>query len=80
MAAYHFRVADPKLLDDSLLDGQHAVIRQIGPELIAILVDASDLSDCVNAVVGSSELWGSSCFAFVPVTATQGCQTLHGLT
>lgn len=72
MAAYHFRVADPKLLDDSLLDGQHAVIRQIGPELIAILVDASDLSDCVNAVVGSSEVWGSSCFAFVPVDRNSG--------
>jgi hypothetical protein len=60
-------VADPKLLDDSLLEGQHAVIRQIGPELVAILVDANDLSDCVSAVVGSSELWGSSCFVFVPV-------------
>lgn len=65
-------MADPKLLDDSLLEGQHAVVRQIGPELVAVLVDANDLSDCVSAVVGSSELWGSSGFAFVPVVRESG--------
>jgi hypothetical protein len=65
-------VADPKLLDDALLGGQHAVIRQIGPELVAILVDTNDLFDCVDAVVRSSELWGSSSFAFVPVARESG--------
>lgn len=65
-------MADPKLLDDSLLQGQQAVIRQIGPELVAILVDENDLSDCVSAVVESSELWGSSCFVFVPVNRGSG--------
>lgn len=65
-------MADPKLLDDSLLEGQHAVVREIGLELVAVLVDASDVSDCISAVVGSSELWGSSSFAFVPVAPGSG--------
>jgi hypothetical protein len=31
------------LLDDALLEGEHGIVRQIAPELIAVLVDAFDL-------------------------------------
>ena len=57
----------PGYLDGSLLTGQRAVVRQIGPEHVAVLVNSKDLSDCVAAVVGYSELWGSASFVFVPV-------------
>ena len=69
---YDSSMTDPKLLDDSLLEGQHAVIRQIGPEPIAILVDANDLSDFVGLLCQrTSGLWRSVAIASRPTKSAE---------
>ena len=60
-------MAGPAILDDTLISGQRAFARMIGPEIVAVPVDATDLSQCATTVEACSEMWGSGSYVYVPL-------------
>lgn len=60
-------MAGPAILDDTLISGQRAFARMIGPEIVAVPVDVTDLSQCAATVEACSEIWGSGSYVYVPL-------------
>lgn len=65
----------PFLLDDSRLEGAHAVERVVGPERVAAAVDRADLADAHAAIRELCMTWGGVCGALLP--AERGARDLN---
>ncbi len=54
------------LLSEDRLDGPHPVVRDVGPELYAFLVDADDLDDARETIRENCEAWGGGMWPLLP--------------
>jgi hypothetical protein len=65
----------PFLLDNSRLEGAHAVERVVGPECVAAAVDRAELADAHAAISELCMTWGGVCGALLP--AERGARDFH---
>ena len=60
------------LLNDALLDGAHAVERELGPPRLALAVAEREIADAVTAVGELSLVWGGAAGALTARVAGVG--------
>jgi hypothetical protein len=57
------------LLSEDRLNGSHPIIRDVGPELYAFLVDAANLEDARQVIRRNCEAWGGGMWPLLPFEA-----------